>query len=529
MARERFVLAIDLGTGGPKTALVSLRGEVAGHEHVPVETTHLPDGGATQDPDDWWRAITSSARRLLAAGVVRPDDVVAIACTGQWGSTVPVAADGRPAGPCILWMDGRGGRYSRRVVGGPVTFAGYGPLKALAWIRKSGGAPSPLGNDPLGHILYLRHEQPDLVARTSVFLEPLDYLNLRFTGRVAATPASMVLSWLTDNRHLAAAHYDPQLLALSTLDPATLPPLQPAASVIGPVLPDVARDLGLPDGVQVVAATPDLHSASIGSGAVADYEPHMAISTTAWLSCHVPFKRTDVNRQIASIPSLLPGRYLVANNHETAGVCLQWLHDNVVLQDDGLLTAVLPAGGYAAYDRLAAAAPAGSDGVIFTPWLAGERCPVDDRNVRAAFVNLSLRTTRAHMVRALFEGVAYNARWMLDAVEQFVRRPLGAIRFIGGGAASDVWCQIHADVLGRPVHRVADPLLVNVKGAAMFAGLVLGHLRHDDLSSLARVDAVFEPDAANRAIYDELYREFPGLYHRQRKMYARLNGRAGGD
>jgi len=234
-----------------------------------------------------------------------------------------------------------------------------------------------------------------------------------------------------------------------------------------------------------------------------------------------------MNRQIVSIPSLVPGRYLIANNHETAGICLQWLRDNVVRQDDGLTSCGDPESGYAAYDRLAASVEAGAGGVIFTPWLAGERCPVDDRTVRAAFYNLSLHTTRGHMVRAVFEGVAYNARWMLDAVETFVKRPLGPIRFIGGGAASDAWCQVHADVLGRTVRRVADPLLVNVKGAAMFAGLVLGHLRYDEIGDLARIDATFEPNAANRAVYDRLYSEYPGLYHRQKKMYARLNGARG--
>ncbi len=526
MERDKYVLAIDLGTGGPKTALVSMRGVVAGHELIPVETRHLPDGGVVQDPREWWAAITSSARRLLGSGIVPAADVVAVACTGQWGSTIPVDEGGELAGDCVLWMDNRGEPYSAKVVGGPLQVGGYAPLKAWRWIRKSGGAPSPLGNDPTGHILYLRHEQPDVYARTAFFLEPVDYLNLKFTGRIAGTPASMVISWLTDNRDLTSARYDPELLKLSTLDPARLPPLQPASSVIGTVLPEVARDLGLPDGVQVVAGTPDLHSAAIGSGAIADYEPHMAISTTAWLSCHVPFKRTDATRQIATIPSVMPGRYLLANNHETAGVCLQWLRDNVIVQDDGLLAGATATDGYRAYDALAASVPAGAGGAIFPPWLAGERCPVDDRNVRAAFYNLSLRTTRAHMVRAVFEGVAFNARWMLEAVEKFVRRPLSAIRFIGGGAASDVWCQIHADVLDRPVHRVAEPLLANVRGAALFAGLVLGDLQPSQISALARIDATFEPDPATRAVYDELYREYPGLYHRQRKMYARLNGRS---
>ncbi len=525
MSRDKYVLAIDLGTGGPKTALVSMRGEVAGHELIPVETRHLPDGGVVQDPDEWWRAITSSARKLIASGIVPADAIAAVACTGQWASTIPVTAEGDLAGDCVLWMDNRGERYSAKVVGGPIAVGGYAPLKALRWIRKSGGAPSPLGNDPTGQILHLRHDEPEVYARAGYFLEPVDYLNMRFTGRIAATPTSMVVHWLTDNRDLSTARYDDELVRMSKMDPAKLPPLQPVNSVVGEVLPDVARELGLPPGVQVVTGTPDLHSASIGSGAIGDFEPHLAISTTSWISCHVPFKKTDAIRQIATIPSLVPGRYLLANNHETAGVCLQWLRDNVVVQDDGLLDGAAAGGGYRAYDELAARVPAGSDGVVFTPWLAGERCPVDDRNVRGGFYNLSLQTTRGHMVRSVFEGVAYNARWMLDAVEKFVGRQLGAIRFIGGGAVSDVWCQIHADVLKRPVHRVAEPLLANVKGAAVFAGLVLGDVRHDEVAGLARIDARFEPRPEKFAVYDELYREYPGLYHRQRKMYARLNGR----
>ena len=520
----RYVLAVDLGTGGPKTALVSTRGELVGYEFVPVETRVTAGGGAFQDPEEWWSAITTSARKLLEAEPAVRDAVVAVSCTGQWGSTVPVDEAGKPVAGCTLWMDTRGSAYTAEVLGGPVRVRGYGPSKLWRWLRKTGGAPSPLGNDPLGHILCLRHEQPDAARRTATYLEPVDYLNLRFTGRAAASPASMTLSWLTDNRDVRNVRYDPELVRLSTIEPDRLPELLPAGAVVGPVLPAVARELGLPDGVAVVTGAPDLHSASVGSGAGGDFEPHLAISTTSWLSCHVPFKRTDIFRQVATIPAALPGRYLVADNHETAGACLQWLRDNVVLHDDGLGNGTRADNGYTAFDHVVEEAPPGSDGVIFTPWLSGERCPVDDRTLRAGFVNLSLRTTRAHMVRAVYEGVAYNARWMLEAVEKLVKRRLGPINFIGGGAASDVWCRIHADVLDRPVRRVAEPLLANVRGAALLAGLALGDLGPADIGHLVRIDATFEPDPSNRATYDSLYREFPRLYRKQRRMYARLNG-----
>jgi xylulokinase len=182
-----------------------------------------------------------------------------------------------------------------------------------------------------------------------------------------------------------------------------------------------------------------------------------------------------------------------------------------------------PPPSYAALSAVAATVEPGAGGVIFTPWLSGERSPVDDRNARGGFHNLSLGTTRAHMVRALLEGVAYNSKWLHDAVERFVKRRLDHVRFIGGGAQSDLWCQIHADVLDRTVERVAEPMDANLRGAALFAGLALGAVQEGEVRDLVRVDAVFRPDHRNRATYDHLYHEFPKLYSAQKPIFKRLN------
>jgi xylulokinase len=211
----------------------------------------------------------------------------------------------------------------------------------------------------------------------------------------------------------------------------------------------------------------------------------------------------------------------VADNHETAGLCLQWLRDNVVAPDDGLLEPATPA--FDAMTALAGSAPPGSGDVVFTPWLAGERSPVDDRNARGGFHNLSLHTTRAHLVRAVLEGVAYNSRWLHDAVERFVGRRLDPIRLIGGGAASALWCQIHADVMGRTLERVAEPLHANLRGAAILAGLALGEFDQDAVERLVPVDARFEPSPDTEATYEHLFAEFPRLYRAQKSMFARLN------
>ena len=514
---EPWILAIDLGTGGPKTGAVALTGEILGHALTAVETRYLPGGGAVQNPGDWWEAITHDVRALVRSNVAAPGDLAGVGITGQWGSTVPVDAEGRPVGDCLLWADTRGGPYSARTLGGAVSLFGYSPVNMVRWIQLTGGAPSPNGADPLGHELYLRNREPEAYAATATLLEPLDYLGLRLTGRRAATPASMILSWLTDNRPGAAVGYAPGLVARSTRDARRLPELVPTGSVLGAMTADVARELGLPP-APVVAGIPDLHTAFVGSGAIGPYEAHITISTTSWIACEVPHKRTDVIHQMATVPGLRPNTYLVANNHETAGLCLKWVRDS-------LLATGAASPGYAELCALAVSAPVGSGGLIFTPWLKGERTPVEDRTLRGAFINVSLDTDRARLVRAVLEGVAFNARWLLDAVERFVGRRLPSLRILGGGAESDLWCQIHADVLGRTIERVAEPTLGNLRGAAMFAAMSMGKLTLDDVRRQVTVTATFTPDPAARAVYEPMYREFKTLYGKLHGVYARLNGR----
>jgi xylulokinase len=517
---ERFVLAVDLGTGGPKVGLVSLVGRVAWQDHIPVKTNWKDGGGAVQDADEWWQIICDATRRSMAEGAVSQDQVVAVSVTGQWASTVPVDVEGRPVSDCVMWMDTRGGPHSRRALGGPV--AGYAPAAAATWLRRSGVPPSTAGDDSLGHMLHLEKDQPLVAKAARWYLEPVDYLSMRFTGVAAASPASMTAAWLTDTRQPDIRDYDPVLVRRSGVDASKLPPLRPTGSVVGTVQAGVAIELGIPASAQVVTGTPDLHSAAIGSGAVLDYEPHMVISTTSWISCPVEKKKTDLIRQLATVPGLTPDRYLLVNNQDTAGRCLEWLRDNIVAPDDGLP----PGGQHAAYEALidlARTVPAGSGNVIFTPWLMGERTPIADRHARGGFHNLSLSTDRAHLVRSVLEGVAYNSRWLLNAVERFTDRRLEPIRLIGGGAQADLWCQIMADVLDRKIERVAQPLHANLRGAAIFAGIALGEVRTQEVRSLVDVDGVFRPDPSNRAVYNRLFAEFPKLYKAQKGMFARLN------
>lgn len=521
------ILAIDLGTSAVKLAAVTLRGRLLGGEVEPLELRLLPGGGAEQEPEAWWQAIVRGTRRLLDSGVVAAGDLLGVNVSSQWSGTVAVDAQGKPLHPAILWMDSRGAPHVRRVANGLLPIEGYGLGRLLTWVRLTGGAPSLSGKDPLGHILFLQHERPDVYRATHTFLEPRDWLNLRLSGRCVSSYDCITLHWVTDNRDLSRITYDERLLQMVGLHREKLPELVPAASVLGPLHPEAARALGLSERVQVVSGAPDILAAAVGSGAVRDFEPHLCIGTSSWLSCHVPYKKTDVLHNMATLPSALPGRYLLVNEQESAGICLSFLKDNILFgQDEAPGAHSPPSDAEAVYKILeqdAARIPPGSEQLIFLPWLNGERSPVDDQKLRGGFFNQSLQTTRGHMVRAVLEGVAYNSRWLLTYVEQFLGRKLGAIRLIGGGARSKLWCQIHADVLGRRIEVVDEPVLANARGAAFQAAVALGHLRVEEIPSLVGIAETFEPDPRNRAVYDELFREFVNLYKANKAIFARLN------
>lgn len=518
-----MILAIDLGTSGPKVALVSATGEVLALEFEEMPLYLLPGGGAEQDPDDWWTAVRRATRRLLARQVVPVESIRVLGCTSQWSGTVAIDREGRPLTNAIIWMDSRGAPYLKPIIGGPVTVEGYGIDKLLRWVTLTGGIPQHNGKDPIAHILYLKHERPDVYQAAACFLEPKDYLNLQLTGKRAASYDSITLHWLTDNRDINRVDYHPGLVRRSTIDRDKLPPLKLATDILGPVLPEVARELGLGEGVQVVMGTPDVQSAAVGSGAVRDFETHLYLGTSSWQACHMPFKKTDIFHNMASLPSAIPGRYLLTTEQESAGACLRFLKDSILYPDDALRREDILPEVYPVFDQIVETMPPGSERLIFTPWLYGERTPIDDHTARGGFHNISLAHQRGHFIRAVFEGVAFNSKWLFTYVEKFCGRRIESLNMIGGGARSAIWCQIYADVLDRTIRQVQDPIQANVRGAAVVAAVAMGYMTFEAFADQVQIVGVYRPDPANRSIYDELYGEFLALYRQNRKIYARLN------
>ena len=518
------ILAIDLGTSAVKVALVALDGRVLALRTQEYPLSLLPGGGAEQNPEDWWQAIRKGVAALWQAGVAEADDVKGIGCTAQWSGTVPVDSEGRALAPAIIWMDARGQRYVKSATGGWPSVSGYGAFRLVRWLRRTGGIPAGSGKDSIAHILYIREERPELYRRAACFLEPKDYLNARLTGRLSASVDSIALHWVTDNRDISNVRYDDGLLRAVGVPRDRLPEIMRSTDIVGELREEAARDLSLPPGIPVAGGSPDIQSAAVGSGATGDFEAHLYLGTSSWLTCHVPFKRTDIVHNMATLPSAIPGRYFVANEQETAGACLGFLRDNLLYRDDADGSPAGREDAYRRFDEIAAEAPPGAGGVVFTPWLYGERTPIEDHLVRGGFHNLSLDVDRSHLVRAVFEGVAFNSRWLLEAMDAFTRRRLGPIRCIGGGARSEIWCQIQADVLGRDIAQVESPLEANVRGAATIAAVALGVARFDEMAARVAVRKVFTPSEETKAAYAAAFQTFKEIYRRNRGIYARLNG-----
>lgn len=520
---EPTILAIDLGTSGMKVALITVSGKVLGWESEPVRLILTPDGGAEQSPEEWWQAFLSAGGRLIKRNQESASSVIAVCASTQGEGTVAVDKAGNAIGNAILWMDMRGAPYLRKQLNGWINIDGAGVSNVLRFVRLTGGMPSMTGKDPSAHILFIRDTMPDTYRSTHKFLNVLDYMNLRLTGECVATFDSILTSWVTDNRDPDSIRYNDSLIRTLGIDREKLPEIVACTKVIGDLKPDVANALGLSSNVKVVAGAIDNTAAAIGAGTVDDFALHLYIGTSSWMAAHVPFKKTDITSSLASIPCAVPGRYLLTALQATAGGNLTFLRDNIIYHKDELLQEADVPDIFKVLDQITERVPAGANGVMYTPWIWGERAPVEDRTLRAGLYNLSLNNTREDIIRAFLEGIAFNTRWLLTPVEKFLGQKVRSINIVGGGAQSDVWCQIFADVMNVEIKQVADPIYANARGAAWIAAVGMGEIKFSDIPAMLQFKRAHAPQSQNRSLYDEKFDIFKSIYKQMKPIYQRLN------
>jgi xylulokinase len=500
------VLAVDLGSSGVKVAVVDRDGTVLGSASAPLATTYTADGGAEQDPEVWWREIGACARRALDG---RGADVEAVAVTSQYMSIVAIDERGLPLADTVMWMDGRGTRDLREVA----------DIDIDLWLDRHGLVP--LGACDQAHIAHLRADRPDVYARAAAFVEPVDHLTARLTGRITSTQNTAFPLMTVDNRQHGTTTHDGDLVERLRLDPSKLPPLVAFDELVGTVTAEAAEHLGINTTAVVTSGTIDSVTSAIGCGVLDATTCGVVIGTTTVIATHIDRNDADLDHGLVSIPSPLPGKWFVMAENGLGGKALEVFVANVVYGDDALALGPMPADAFERAERAAASVEPGAGGVLHQPWLVGSLSPGNDRYVRGGFLNIGLETTRAQLARAVYEGVAFNAAWLRPHVAALAGTRWSSVRFGGGGASSTLWSQILADALGTHVEQLAEARTTNARGAALLALVQLGHLALHDIPAVLGVAGVYEP----RHDYTATIERFVDTHETLSPLYARLNRR----
>ncbi len=511
-----LILAIDLGSSGVRVALVDARGHAAGSATESIAMQLLPDGTAEEDPEEIWRALGRSITRALAATPDAAGRIEAILCGSQYSSLVPVDAVGRPLGPLVLYLDTRAAKRSRALTR-------RRPELWKLWLERHGMPTGGGGSDSLAHWLWFQNERPEIHAATHAYVEPMDYLTARLCGRVTANICTLFPLLLTDNRRGSEGGYCEEIIEASGVDRAKLPELVAPDSVVGELLPEHAAAWGLPRGIRVFSAINDTQALAFGTASHRGDRLGVSIGTTLVPTTLVDSMRADLRHFLLTQPAPIPGKHVLMAEGGLAGKALEFVLEGLIYARDGLGDHRRD-DAYAALDAVASSTEPGAGGVLFLPWLAGVWAPAGDGKARGAFLNLSLATERTHLVRATLEGVAFQLRWMLAPIEALTGRRHDELVFAAGGARSDAWAQILADVCNRPVRQLAEPTLTNCRGAALLAFHRLGRIDLDAAGDLLAVRRCYEPRAAFRALYDEMAGRFELAHERLGPVFGGANG-----
>jgi len=503
MAAMANALGIDVGTTNVKVALVRGDGTTIAGAQRPL-TMYRAGEIAEQDADAMWQSLVDAVHEVTVAHSSEANAVRTVGVCSQYSSIVPIDAQARPLMPMLMWQDQRGTDRALEIM--------TRDKNAFLTFVERHGIPPVGGGPSLGHILHVQEDLPEVHARTAAYVEAMDYVTARLTGNIRATQHSTFMYQLCDNRSVDHPVYDAELVTLAGVDTTRLPALVAIDSAVGSLLPDVARELSLPESATVYAGTNDTATAAVATGAFAAGRAGISIGTTSVLVDEVRTFRVDLEHQIFSMPAPFPGQYVVCAENGLGGKVLEHALRNLIYAVDELgdHTSADP---FAALDGTLRATSAGAGGVMFLPWLGGASAPQGDNAMRGGFVNMSLETTRRDLVRAVVEGVAHNLRALLGPVEAFTEHPIEEIALVGGAARSEAWCRILADVLHRPVIAVAAPEGAIARATALLALERHGEWSRADLDLEPTAGARrFEPDPAFINLYAHRHGQFEAAY-----------------
>jgi xylulokinase len=480
---KRYLLAHDLGTSGNKATLFTTEGELVKSVTVPYATHYFNNNWAEQDPADWWNAVCASTQSLAAG--VDPKEVAGIAFSGQMMGCLCVDKEGRPLRPAILYSDQRAVEECGAILKG---------IDAKEFYRITGHRAS--ASYSVEKLMWVKNHEPQIYAQTFKMLHAKDYVNCLLTGVMASEYSDASGTNLMD---LTARCWSEKLVGITGIDGEKLPELKASTDVIGSLTAKAAKAIGLVPGIPVVAGGGDGVCAGVGVGSVKPGTTYNYLGSSSWIATTTEKPIFDEAMRTFIWAHAVPGYVHPCGTMQTAGSSYSWLKNEICTLEKAFGSEM----GLNPYDLINSEiekSPPGAKGIIFLPYLLGERSPRWNPDAKGAFIGLTLEHTRADLLRAVMEGVTLNLSIILDIFRTQI--PIREITVIGGGAKGEVWRRIMADVYQAEILRPNYLEEATSMGAAIIGGVGCGVFKSFDVADrFLQVTDRTKPDASRAAVY----------------------------
>ena len=527
-----YIIIYDFGTSSVKTCLFDIDSEIR------LVTSHAAaygiytseNGGAEQDTEEWWEAICFTTRALFGNSGVTPDQIEGMAFCSQMQGTVLVDEKGNALRPPMNYLDQKGVKEYKECMGrGIIKVSGCSLYKLLRNLIVN-YAGSVSAKDPVWKYKWVENNEPDIFRETYKWLDVGDYLVARCTGRIIRTADTAFATFLYDTRK-GKEGWNKGLLKMYGVHPEHMPDIIDCTDLVGGLTEKAALDLGLVKGIPVFGGGGDTTFVNIGAGCTRPGDTHIYVGTSGWVSTFMDHQTVDLGAMITGVLSTKHGYFNYYAELETAGKCFEWVMEHLALDEigvylDKIKVTDVESKYLSLYDYLSeevSKVPPGANGVIFTPWLHGNRCPFEDSNAGGMFFNIRIENGKRDMIRAVLEGICYHLRWLLECSERKVKTS-DKIRFVGGGALSSVTCQMLADITGRTIETVDNSQQAGAVGAAL---VVAAGIRGTDVLELSRqlvkANHAYIPNPENKEVYERNYKVFKKLYKANVSNFREIN------
>jgi len=507
MIKKKYILAHDTGTGGNKAVLTDLRGKIVHSVYREYGRIYPKKGWVEQDPNELWRAVAETSKQVVREGRILPGEILGVGISAQMFNLLPVDAKGHPLINMISWLDVRS-----------ISQAEYVMREEIRQLLYAQTGNIPTAKDIIPKILWFKASQPELFQRTYKLLDCKEYIIHKLTGEFAIDWHGASAFFLFDPYEKKWSQAACDCLGIPV---EMLPDPVPCTSIVGNVTQEAARQTGLIQGTPVVICAGDVAVAQTGSGSNKAGRAHLCVGTAAWVGISSTTFVNSEKKPLWALNHIDPEKWIIAGEMETGGGALMWFKE-VFCE---LETAKAKKKGTSAYTllgQMAKEVKPGSNGLLFAPWLSGERSPVLNHYARGAWVGISLSHTKAHFTRAVLEGVAYQLRWICEALEK-QNLQFDEVNAVGGGCTSPLWSQIISDVTNKTLHIVKNPLNGGAVGAALTVAVGLGvYPNLESLDKLIEIETTITPNPAYTNYYSDLYEEYRQMYKKLKRINQRL-------